>query len=413
MVNKPLLRFISNFNCHISVDEGIAMKNSMSCFVITPYGDPNGTPEQRSLAENIGALIENIIRPVGEYCKERGFDVRMEIGYDERQESSIWKKIGERIEAAETVIAVVASDGPNTYLELGLAFGLWMRPIILRFGGWPVPTDINNLERVEVSYDQAFCRNGADPRPIIAEVGDRLISIIRSGRRRPPNLFDSRLTSYGTIRTMSRFSTVTSKEWSDILNNAAERIVLVLPKGMTVQKQMFAAPNGTQETLPRLLTRRVVYDGIDVTVVTNHPDMITPEYLKRTGADDIEEFRDELQRAFIRWNTVRLSIDRELGRMDRTGLDRAPGRFRYVQAAGNQLPYRITLTDKRMLLTLRFIEEPYNSHYCIDAPIGPQSHDDNLPLVRLIEADIARIIKMNEERSEQQYQEWAERQASR
>lgn len=386
------------------------MKKSMTCFVITPYGDPDGTPEQRLLAQNISALIENIIRPVGDYCASKDFDVRMEIGYDERQDADLWGKIGRRIEAAETVLAVIASEGPNTYLELGLAYGLWMRPILLCYGGWDLPSDINNLEYIQVSHDQAFGRNGADPRPVIENIGERLISIIETGRRKPPDLFDQRMTSYGTIRTMSRFNTITNAEWSAILNGATDHIILVLPKGLTLRKQKFEDPVGLPETIDELLTRQALYEGVDVTVVTNHPGMITPEYLKRTGDTDIDEFRDLLNRSFIRWNTVRLAIDnktRELRQENPKALEKAPGKFRYIQAAGTQLPYRITLTESRLLLTLRFIEESYNSHHCLDAAIVPSSHDDNQPLIRLIQADIARTIAMNEDRAEQEYLDWA------
>ncbi|MEQ8737347.1 MAG: hypothetical protein RID59_02130, partial [Hoeflea sp.] len=350
------------------------MTDSKTCFVITPYGDPDGTPQQQVLAQNISALIENIIRPVGDYCASKGFDVRMEIGFDEKQDSDLWGKIGRRIEAAETVLAVIASEGPNAYLELGLAYGLWMRPILLCYGGWELPSDISSLEYVQVSYDQAFGRNGANPQPVIENIGERLISVIETGRRRPPDLFDKRMTSYGLIRTMSRFNAISNTEWSAMLNDAAEHIVLVLPKARTVLKQKFQAPDGEPESLTSLLTRQVVYDGVDVTIVTNHPDMVTPEYLKRTGDTDINEFRDDLKRSFVRWNTVRLAIENQLRTMDRTGLEKAPGKFRFIQAAGNQLPYRITLTESRMLLTLRFTEESYNSHHCMDAAIVPSSH---------------------------------------
>jgi hypothetical protein len=386
------------------------MKESMTCFVITPYGDPNGAPEQKLLAQNITALIENIIRPVGDYCESKGFSVRMEIGFDERQEADLWGKIGRRIEAAETVLAVIASEGPNTYLELGLAYGLWMRPILLRYGGWDLPSDISSLERIEVSYDQAHGRNGADPRPVIENIGGRLISIIETGRRKPPELFDRRMTSYGIIRTMSRFNTISNAEWSAMLNDATDHIILVLPKGLTVRKQKFEDPVGLPETLEELLTRQALYEGVDVTIITNHPDMITSEYLKRTGDTDIGEFRAMLNQSFTRWNTVRLAIDnkaRESKQANPEALERTPGRFRYIQAAGTQLPYRISLTESRMLLTLRFTEESYNSHHCMDVAILPASRDDNPPLIRLIQDDIKRIIDMNEARAEQEYLDWA------
>jgi hypothetical protein len=407
MVNKPLLRFVPNFSVFDRQSKGIAMKKSMTCFVITPYGDPNGTSDQKVLADHIHALIENIIRPVGEYCASKGFDVQMEVGFDERREAGIWKKIGERIEAAETVLAVIASNGPNTYLELGLAYGLWMRPILLQLGGWEMPSDINNLERIQVSYDQALCRNGADPRPVIAEIGDRIISIVKTGRRKPPEWFDNRTTSYGIIRTMSRFSTITDKEWSAILNEATDHIVLVMPKGRKIQGQNFYDHSGDLEDLVALLARQVILGGVDVTVITNHPNMITPEYLKRKDDSDVEEFIDSLQKSFIRWNTLRQSIDNQVRSMTDEGIEITPGKFRYIQAAGVQLPYRITLTEKRMLLTLRYTAESFNSHYCIDVSNAPSSHDDNLPLLKLIEADIARIIAMNEERSENEYLDWA------
>ena len=51
-----------------------------TCFVITPYGDPEGTDEQKEHAKVIDGLIENVLRPVERVCLEAGLAIQIANG---------------------------------------------------------------------------------------------------------------------------------------------------------------------------------------------------------------------------------------------------------------------------------------------------------------------------------------------
>lgn len=377
-----------------------------TCFVITPYGDPEGTDEQKEHAKVIDGLIENVLRPVERVCLEAGLAIQIVEGRDRKQEKGIWNKIGSDIESAETVIAVIYTSSPNAYLELGLAYGLWMSPILIVLDGAEKPSDLKDIEHVAVSRAEALREDGADPTPKSKEIAERIVGINRRGRRSKPDFLPETTTSYGSIRTYDRFSkAIEMSDWSHMMNEAEKHLVLVLPKGMKIRTRKFSDRHGAPAHIDEIITEKVLGDGVDVTVVTNHPDRISDQYLKMEGYASIDDFRDELARSFRAWNTLREGIEEQQRLAERRGF-KPSGSFRLIRSEQRQLPFRATLTERRLLLTMRFSQEPLDSHHCIDAPARSAEDDYDIPVYQLVSQEIDRLVRNNVEQSERDFEEW-------
>lgn len=353
------------------------------CFIITPYGNPKGDESEKQTSQLIENFISNIIRPTEERIKAEGLEWDMIVGRDRATEDGLWKRIGSEIATAETVIAVIASEKPNTYLELGLAYGLWLRPILIQLGGFAKPTDLEGMTWVHISAEEANNPSSSSAPERIDELVRLLNQISEEGRRRAPEMLDKRTTSYGLHSTFSRFNAIPISDWANMISEAQEFVSIVLPKGLKVRGRSFGATGDEEQVLTGMIRRKTLEDGVPFTLIINHPSNITPAYLKPIGDIEVHEFQKKLVESFEKWSRLEKEVLQTSGRR----------LFRVVQARGIQLQYRATITERRLLLTPRFISEQFDSHHTIDAP-SILGTEDSPSVYEMYRSEIERLSEI-------------------
>lgn len=389
-------------------------------FILTPYGNQTGTDEDKATHDLVTGLRKNIIDKAVDRLRERyEFDVVAEFGSDTAQGGNIWVKIGEQMSRAHGVIAVVATSKPNTFIELGLAYGLWFNPIILHFEDFDMPSDINGEEVRPFTRSQAL--GDEDASDVVDWLEARMLDTPVRADRITPSYLPSTTSSDGKLRTYDRFSkAVSPAEWSNVLWEAEREIILAAPKLLklrghgwltrpTLNEFGDVVPEPPQEatTLTELLGEKVALDGVNLTILLPHRSNQDERDLKRPMDEDaLADHKAALHSSRNKWFTFKLAIDEARQRAREEEEPNNIGQVRVILLKTMRFPYRMTMTDKRLLLTLRFYREQFDSRFCIDA--RPQSFSDQFetPLFPLLRQDVQAIIDADEYASEVEYQDW-------
>ena len=395
---------------------GDAVTGRIDFFVVTPFGNQTGDPEERATYDLVEGVRANIIQRAVHQCRLQGFAVSAEDGRADATGDHIWEKIAKRISTAAGVIGVIATTKPNTYIELGLAFGMWRRPILLRLSEQPMPTDLEGLERGDFTRAQALGQE--DATAVVEWLARRMLqSPSRSGLVTPSYL-PLTTAAEGQIRTYNRFSRAISfPEWSNTLWRAENEIILAGPKlGKILNNKWFSRPDRdmpdthlgasqTQMPLFDLLGERVLVDGVDVTILLPDMDRVDETDLKRPlQFEALEQHLEALSRSRRSWFTFRRSVDE--GRRERNLSERQTGKVHVVTMTSTRFPYRLTMTDKRMFLTMRFHSESVNTGFTIDATPSSQVSQEEPSLFHVVRREIDLIIQESQKGSEAAYQSW-------
>jgi hypothetical protein len=152
-------------------------------------------------------------------------------------------------------------------------------------------------------------------------------------------------------------------------------------------------------------------EGVQVTVLMYHPSNLTLGHLKRLESTRLAVARAEIDAAFDDWAQVRKTYENARLRHQANPSDDfvEGGGFRVVQMRQRYLPFRATLTEKRVLFTLRFYTEAINSGICMVATNGGEAGDPyNKSVYRQVHEELQFLIGENLEASEQHYQDWLE-----
>lgn len=377
-----------------------------TCFVICPFGNERTSAEEARIFTEINDLHRNVFRKVEAICADDGCPVRI---LDARElndveQDTIRNKVIELIDKADVVLTIMTADKPNGFIEYGWAMGMWKKPIILCSTDYRLPTNINNSLTIE--YDPAHI-DGSKPEKtdrIVSQLADRVLRELRSRGKKPPfEHMPPTMLAHGAIDVLGRFMDVSIKEWSETLL-AAEREIIVASNAMwQITTQPFQDADGTAIDIENLLLKKAL-EGVKVTVMMQHPDNTTVGHLRnialKSGLDDI---RAKQQRSYDTWATVRASFHR-IARSSGLELD-AQG-FRVIQLKDRFLPFRATLTDKKLYLTLRFYTQLFNSGLCLVAEPGTSRDEKNPPVYDQIRDELDFLIEENSDASEAQYNDW-------
>lgn len=398
-----------NESLSASEKTGCDGQDTITCFVITPFGDDSSTSkEEARIFREIQGLNSAIFRPVENSFAEAG--VRLEIK-DAREWShlnrdTIREKVIELIDKADLVLIVMTSaEKPNAFIEYGWATGMWKTPIILKRKGFELPSNISN--NLAIEYDPA-CFDGTQPdraRNVARELKACIEGELpKYARRVPFKHFPPTMLAHGKVDLLGRFRDVSVKEWSDALHDARKDIVLASSALLAITKQPFVDEDGEKCGIEEILLKKAL-DGVRVTVVMQHPDNMGAGHLRVIALDKGERtVREEQERAFKKWCTVRRAFDETRRRL---GSHAPEDGFRVIQMHNRFLPFRATLTDRRLYLTFRFYTQEFNSGLCLIAEPGPKGQDiDNPSIYSQIRTELEFLISENLERSEKNYQTW-------
>lgn len=414
-------------------------------FLITPYGrrksggmgsDPSPSSAKsdkiwRTLSswflksdsdEEIHRLVlglkGNILDAAVSECARQGEVMEVYDGRQNVQPDAIWRTITEDISGAHGVIGVVANSKPNTFIEIGFAMGLWIKPILLKLDTVDMPSDLNNIKFVEFSKEQALGR--ADAKDAIADLVELLQKTKPQPEREQPAYLPVSTSSAGQIKTYNRFSdAIKPPEWSSVLWSAEREIILAAPKALGLfnnewlswkrDKKNPDVPLPRQVDLEEILFERVVYDGVNLTVLCQDPEKIGPDdqTFRRDGTAklSVEAMRSRTIEALNKLYTLKWLIE-EASKI-RGSEDVMPGEVRIVQIKDLRFPHRVTMTDRRLLMTIRLHSELWNTRFSIDAEAiaGPVDYE-RTPIYHLIRGELEMIINTNQAHSESKYDEW-------
>jgi hypothetical protein len=392
------------------------MSRIFKCFVITPFGNSGGTKFQREIAGHVSRFETVVLRAAEERCKAWGFDVRFELGRDEKQSRrDIMRKVAGAIDGADAVLALILYDNANVFLEIGWTYGLWKNPVFVVRDRAKIPSDLKGQEYVGYHRRAVDCGDVELPpavakerQALIDEIAERVVALVSGHRRARTPIVGEGLISQGLIDVYDRFQRITYAELSSILRAAEKEITICVPRGDDIRNISFemTTPDGTRGTifLPQLLLERA-RAGVRVTIIMLDWDNYSESYLTNANPKSVQEVKAGIEAAFTEtWGSLKQLFDRAK-RLDPDGLA-AAGDFRVILVEKRYIPYRITLTDKRALFTFRFFAEDRNSLLCLDAPaLTDETDARDMPLYRRIKTDIDLLVSENESWSRKRFEE--------
>lgn len=377
-----------------------------TCFVICPFGNERSSAEEARIFAEVNDLHQNVFRSVETICAAAGHPVRI---LDARElndvhQDTIRDKVIELINSADVVLTIMTADKPNGFIEYGWAMGLWKKPIILCSVDYQLPTNINNALAIE--YDPAHI-DGSKPQRVkrlVDQLAERILRDLRNSARRPPFVhFPPTKLAHGAVDVLGRFMDVSIKDWSDTILNAEKEIILASNNMSQITKQPFQAADGSRTNIESLLLHMAL-KGVRVTVVMQHPENTSQDHIRNISGDaGLDGTREIQQRAFDSWATVRRSFE-SISRRSSQGL--AADGFRVIQLRRRFLPFRATLTEKKLYLTLRFYTQQFNSGLCFIARPDIEHSEKNPSVYKQIHDELGFLIDENSETSEAGYQEW-------
>ena len=383
----------------------------VTCFLVTPFGDDSATSgEEARIFKEVEALRKHVFKPVEtafatgeEPLTLRIWDARR---FNDLDQDTIRDKVIELIDTSDLVIVVMtARDKPNAFIEYGWATGMWKKPIVLKRKGFDLPANISNTLALEYDPDRLEPKDPAELSDIAKKLKRRISDELKENTRRSPfNHFPPTILAHGAVDLLGRFQNVSIEEWSRTLLEAETEIILASRALKEIIGQPFVDADGDETQIQQLLERKAM-EGVKVTVIMQHVDNVSSGHLRLKSEDKSEAtIREEQETAAKKWFTTKRSFERSR----RAGrLDLPEDGFRVIQMHDRFLPFRATLTDKKLYLTLRFYTQKFNSGLCIVAEPGKKKTDPFNPSVYAqIREELEFLITENLERSEENYQQW-------
>lgn len=381
------------------------LTKSGTCFVICPFGNENTSDDEAGIFQEIELLKRNVFRPAEQFLADDGYDVHISDarGLDGEQDT-IRSRVIELIDQADVVVFVMMRNKPNGFIEYGWSMGLWKTPIILKPDDYDPPTNINNNLAVEYNLDKISNLDAA--RDVAANLAQEIKKKLDSAPKKPFEHFKATTLAHGVVDVLGRFKDVTPREWSKSLLAAEKEIIMASSAMLKPLQQEYFDENGQRVELDELLLKKAIQDRVKVTILMQHPDNTTSSHLRKNVAKmGVQTAKASQDQAFHIWSTARRTYDQAL----RQRGDEPDNGFRVIRLRKRFLPFRATLTDKELYLTLRFYTQLFNSGLCVVAKPGPTDQDaDNPSVYRQIRDELEFLITENEGPSDDDYRDFLE-----
>ncbi|WP_210163146.1 hypothetical protein [Salinarimonas rosea] len=271
------------------------------------------------------------------------------------------------------VFAVLAFDRPNVYYELALAKAAGREVIILKWSQEKTQFDTRDYRMIEFDFDPDGPAGNADPEKI-REVADYVKSVLRQKPHRD-KAFDrydplgrnfKEYKFYGRFRDLALDRKVNpdAELYGDVFLEAEQSLTLcgATLLHFTRYDLLYETTEGPTASFPDLVAFLTLAKGVDVRAVMLHPSnpnmagLVASESARRQRAE-VDRMRAECAQSFQGWLTIAEDIERA------NVYDRAPrkGRVEIVQLRNTIVGYRLTLTDKRLLMTPFYRQHAANS----------------------------------------------------
>lgn len=375
-------------------------RRSFRGFVISPIGTADSP--QRAEAD---LVRDHVIRPALADLERLSGHAFVAPRGDERVVAGDYlQDLVSQIRDADFVIAVLFNHNPNVMYEIGIAHAAGHNVIILKSSQLDLPSDLPLHKVVEYrgevvhtnnyrNYWKALSgpaarvrRTAVEPLTLAAaELSTMIKNAVSEERSDPP--LGKHNALFGKSSIYNRFNEISMEEWSEIFLDAEEEIWLA---GVSLwplirDRRAFKEVNDQGEfvsgDLVNLLTGALA-DGVDVNLVMmdeNNPalaHLLTAEIESRDfgGHGALAKVKDEISESYAFWSSK--GVEMAQVARERPSAERAPGRFRVVKVHAGLVQARVTLTEKRAVITPYRYVFSYNSGPCISANKGSLMHEE-------------------------------------
>lgn len=372
-------------------------------------------------------LLQTVVFPLTEeICRRQGVDVEIRDGEAGAPGREIREDTARRIDQADAVIVVATTaQKPNSWIEFGWADGFWHEPILLVRTGFDLPSDIVSTISVFFTPSQITGVNETATRRLAERLATHVVHKVRSDRKAPrfPHLQKRSTNALGSLRIYNRFSNAfTFDQWSQVIEGATSEIIIASPRMIDMVERSFSRTSASGERRPtpfaQLLLGLALEKRLRVTLVMQHPDNYSVDHMLRDTQEETGRLRAALQDSYDYWAQVVLAYrqsrqarQRDPSTVDGDGYDVSIEEgFRVVQLHRRYLPYRVTMTDRRAIVTLRFYTEAVNSGLCIECSPSEQEHIDfDRPFYEQVREELQFLIEENRQHIEPAFQDFLRR----
>lgn len=325
-------------------------------FVISPIGDPE-TDERR----HADWVLDNIIRKA---CDRLGPKTRIMV---ERSDESTMPGpiMNEAINAVihdRVIFVVLAGDRPNVYYELAIALAAGRPVIILRHSAERTHFDVKDFRAITYDYPMRGRK--------LAEIVKTVAGFVR--RVLKEEAYDGKV--FGDLDALGRsfreyefkpkFRDIDIAVYSGFLHQAAEFIGLqgISLWHFTRTDLNWSTPTNEQVSFFDLIRSKVLFDAVSVRIVMMHPaNPALPHHIKFDNperfAEIMERTRDEISSSFRYWSRLKAELDRAKPQRK----DRKKGKLEITQLVHGVVNYRLTVTDRRAIVSPYFNTFTFNS----------------------------------------------------
>jgi hypothetical protein len=337
-------------------------------FIISPIGGEGS--RQRKLADWVH---DNLIRPACARASVGGVPIESFRSDHDRKPGKIIDDVISSIVNERIIFAVLAFDRPNIYYELALAKAAGREVIILQWSREETQFDVRDYRMVRFDFDPDADHQLADPAKI-----DEIAGFIDAVLKEKPHKdkafekFDSLGRNFRDYRFYPRFRDLALDRtdnpnadlYGDVFLEAEQHLTLC---GSTLlhftrYDLMYHSSSYKPACFPDLAAYLALAKGVDIRVILLHPanpnlpGLVASESARRRRGE-IEQMRAECAQSFQAWTTIAEDI------ANANVYDQAPrkGRVDVIQLRNAVIGYRLTVTDKRLVMTPYFRQFAANS----------------------------------------------------
>ncbi len=335
-------------------------------FIISPIGKEGH--EDRDHADWVR---REIIQKACDRLRQDGIDINPQRADEFDKPGRITDDVLDHIVEDRVVFVVLGGNRPNCYFELGIAIAAGRPVVVLQHDKENFQFDTHDYRTLQYEL-----RLGS---PAPEEFIDKVVEAVRKVLGQPHhdprvhrkyNPLGREFTEY---KLFSEFREISPQEYSDFFEEATNYIGL---QGMTLQyfsdrsyKEWGPAGAGKTHFLG-LLKHKILNDGCNVDVVFMHKRNRALAHLHRRidaneHNEDLQETQDKIDFSYKAWTRFKTH---EIDPAEPQRRGGTKGSLRIIQLEHGIVRYRLSITDKAMILS------PY---------LGYLSHNARGPAVRV------------------------------
>ena len=346
--------------------EALPAHEALKAFVISPIGEP-GSPERI----HADWVLESVIRPACAVAVPGGLSLHATRAEHNKRPADIMEEVINAITLDRVIFAVRAFNRPNVYYEIGLAMAAGRKVIVLREDKEANHFDLMGYRAIRYSY-------GMEGKPLedkIQEVADFVRSVL-DDEPYEPTVFKQNLNPMGRLNReyefKKQFRDIDIPSYFDVFSEASIHIGLQGVSLLHFARQDFlwnvkvrhpatGALADASLTFFDIIRIKILFDAVDVRIVMMHDENpALPHLLKFVDRNSFPKAlatsQDEIRKSFDAWSALKFELDAKAAER----ADQRKGKLEITQLVNGVVNYRLTMTDKVIVVSPYFNHLPFN-----------------------------------------------------